>query len=43
MDEDVAFEKEAIKQGFLGWIGGFLTVLKEGYPTMPNKKKEERK
>jgi hypothetical protein len=41
MDEDVAFEKEAIKQGFLGWIGGFLTVLKEGYPTMPNEKKRK--
>lgn len=41
MDEDIAFEKEAIKQGFLGWIGGFLTVLKEGSPTMPNEKEKK--
>jgi hypothetical protein len=39
MEEDIAFEKEAIKQGFLARIGGFLTVVKEGFPTMPNDKK----
>lgn len=38
MEEDIAFEKEAIKQGFLARIGGFLTVVKEGFPTMPNEK-----
>ncbi len=38
MEEDVAFQKEAIKQGFLARIGGFLTVVKEGFPTMPNEK-----
>lgn len=38
MEDDVAFHKEAIKQGFLARIGGFLTVVKEGFPTMPNEK-----
>lgn len=38
MEEDIAFEKEAIKQGFLARIGGFLTVVKEGFPTMPKEK-----
>jgi hypothetical protein len=39
MEEDVAFHKEAIKQGLLARIGGFLTVVKEGFPTMPSEKK----
>lgn len=38
MEEDIAFEEEAIKQGFLARIGGFLTVVKEGFPTMPKEK-----
>lgn len=41
MEEDIAFEEEAIKQGFLARIGGFLTVVKEGFPTMPKEKRKQ--
>lgn len=41
MEEDIAFQKEAVKQGFLARIGGFLTVVKEGFPTMPNEKEKK--
>jgi hypothetical protein len=32
MKENVAFEKEGIKQGFLGWIRGFFNRSKRGIP-----------